>query len=157
MRAHRYLPLLLAVGAGLLLGTAFLDLLPEAVLMARSTGQPPKIVLATAWAAFLGFLVIESISDAIGRLQHRRTAIRKTLGRISGGPPNPSQLPRWHGDWRGLFRLQGGWAHSSCGIVAHDIGDGMNTVLLCTAGEKPGLWDSAFLAADALAPFSEAC
>jgi len=113
VRAHRYLPLLLAVGAGLLLGTAFLDLLPEAVLMARSTGQPPKIVLATAWAAFLGFLVIESISDAIGRLQHRKTAIRKTLGRISGGPPNPSQLPRWHGDWRGLFRLQGGWAHSS--------------------------------------------
>jgi len=45
----------------------------------------------------------------------------------------------------------------ACGILAHDIGDGMNTVLLCTAGEKPGLWDSAFLAADALAPFSEAC
>lgn len=29
----------------------------------------------------------------------------------------------------------------------------MNTVLLSTAGEKPGPWDFAFLAADALAPF----
>jgi zinc and cadmium transporter len=41
----------------------------------------------------------------------------------------------------------------ACGIVAHDIGDGMNTVLLSTAGEKPGPWDVAFLVADALAPF----
>jgi len=152
VRAHRYLPLLLAVGAGLLLGTAFLDLLPEAVLMARSTGQPPNMVLAIALAAFLAFLVIESISDGIGRLQDRK-ATRKTLGRISGG------LLILHSFRDGMVI---GAAYSAsraagltvaCGIVAHDIGDGMNTVLLCTAGERPGLWDFGFLAADALAPF----
>jgi len=153
VRAHRYLPLLLAVGAGLLLGTAFLDLLPEAVLMARSTGQPPSAVLATALAAFLVFLAIESVSDGIGRLQHHKTATRKTLGRISGG------LLILHSFRDGMVI---GAAYSAskaagltvaCGIVAHDLGDGMNTVLLCTAGEKPGLWDFAFLVADALAPF----
>jgi zinc transporter ZupT len=41
----------------------------------------------------------------------------------------------------------------ACGIVVHDIGDGMNTVLLSTAGEKPEHWDRAFLVADAIAPF----
>jgi hypothetical protein len=50
LRAQRYLPLLLAVGAGLLLGTAFLDRLPDAMLMARRTGQLPSTVLAIALA-----------------------------------------------------------------------------------------------------------
>ncbi|MGB8769364.1 MAG: zinc permease [Candidatus Korobacteraceae bacterium] len=153
LRARRYLPLLLAVGAGLLLGTAFLDLLPEAMLMARSTGQHPGKVLAITLAAFLGFLAIESISDGIGRLKNQRAATRKTLGRVSGG------LLILHSFRDGMVI---GAAYSAsravgltvaCGIVAHDIGDGMNTVLLSTAGEKPGPWDFAFLAADALAPF----
>jgi zinc and cadmium transporter len=39
------------------------------------------------------------------------------------------------------------------GIAAHDFGDGMNTVLLTTAGEKPRAADYWFLAGDALAPF----
>jgi zinc and cadmium transporter len=153
LRAQRYLPLLLAVGAGLLLGTAFLDLLPEAMLMARATGQSPGRVLAISLAAFLGFLSIESVSDGVGRLKNHRAATRKTLGRISGG------LLILHSFRDGMVI---GAAYSTsravgltvaCGIVAHDIGDGMNTVLLCTAGEKPGPWDIAFLAADALAPF----
>ena len=153
LRGQRYLPLLLAVGAGLLLGTAFLDLLPEAMLMARSTGQPPSKVLAFALAAFLGFLSIESFSNGIGRLKNRRAATRKTLGRVSGG------LLILHSFRDGMVI---GAAYSAsrvagltvaCGIVAHDIGDGMNTVLLSTAGENPGPWDIAFLVADAIAPF----
>jgi len=153
LRAQRYLPLLLAVGAGLLLGTAFLDLLPEAMLMARSTGQSPGRVLAIALAAFLGFLSIESLSDGIGRLKNQRSATRKTLGRVSGG------LLILHSFRDGMVI---GAAYSAsrtvgltvaCGIVAHDIGDGMNTVLLSTSGEKAGPWDFVFLAADALAPF----
>jgi zinc and cadmium transporter len=153
LRAQRYLPLLLAVGAGLLLGTAFLDLLPEAMLMARSTGQPPRKVLTITLAAFLGFLAIESISDGTGRRKDQRAATRKTLGRVSGG------LLILHSFRDGMVI---GAAYSAsrtvgltvaCGIVAHDIGDGMNTVLLSTAGEKPGSYDYAFLIADALAPF----
>jgi len=153
LRGQRYLPLLLAVGAGLLLGTAFLELLPEAMLMARSTGQPPSKVLASALAAFLGFLSIESFSNGIGRLKNRRAATRKILGRVSGG------LLILHSFRDGMVI---GAAYSAsrvagltvaCGIVAHDIGDGMNTVLLSTAGENPGPWDIAFLVADAIAPF----
>jgi zinc and cadmium transporter len=152
LRSQRYLPLLLAVGAGLLLGTAFLDLLPEALLMARSIGQSPSEVLTIALAAFLGFLSIESFSDGVGRLKNKRAVTRKTLGRVSGG------LLILHSFRDGMVI---GAAYSAShaigltvafGIVAHDIGDGMNTVLLSTAGEKPGSWDFAFLIADALAP-----
>jgi zinc and cadmium transporter len=152
LRSQRYLPLLLAVGAGLLLGTAFLDLLPEAMLMARSAKESPARVFAIALAAFLGFLCIESLSNGIGRFNHHRAATRKTLGRVSGG------LLILHSFRDGMVI---GAAYSAShaigltvafGIVAHDVGDGMNTVLLSTAGEKPGSWDIAFLMADALAP-----
>ena len=153
LRAQRYLPLLLAVGAGLLLGAAFLDLLPEAMLLTRSTGQSSSKVLAIALAAFLGFLSIESLCNGVRRIGNQRAATRKTLGRISGG------LLILHSFRDGMVI---GAAYSASraagltvafGIVAHDIGDGMNTVLLSTAGEKPGPWDVAFLLADALAPF----
>ena len=40
----------------------------------------------------------------------------------------------------------------ACGIAAHDLGDGMNTILLTTRGQKPTWQAYAYLAADALAP-----
>ena len=40
----------------------------------------------------------------------------------------------------------------ACGIAAHDLGDGMNTILLTTRGQKPTWHAYAFLLADALAP-----
>jgi zinc and cadmium transporter len=153
LRSQRYLPLLLAVGTGLLLGTAFLDLLPQALLMARPSGQSPGEVLTIVLAAFLAFLFIERVSDGIGRLKNQRATTRKTLGRVSGG------LLIFHSFRDGMVI---GAAYSASpaagltvafGIVAHDIGDRMNTMLLSTAGEKPGSWDVAFLIADALAPF----
>jgi len=40
------------------------------------------------------------------------------------------------------------------GVVAHDICDGSNTILLATGAEKPGWTDYGFLALDALAPIA---
>lgn len=109
--------------------------------------------LAAALIAFLGFLLLESIGDGISRSQRDKSTTRKTLGRIGGG------MIILHSFRDGMVI---GPAYSASnaagvtvafGIVAHDIGDGMNTVLLCAAGESPRLWDYAFLAADALAPF----
>jgi zinc transporter ZupT len=40
------------------------------------------------------------------------------------------------------------------GITAHDLGDGMNTVILTTGGAKARGTDYLFLLADALAPFA---
>jgi hypothetical protein len=38
------------------------------------------------------------------------------------------------------------------GIVAHDLADGLNTMLLVTHGERPGRSEYFFLLADAFAP-----
>jgi zinc transporter ZupT len=40
------------------------------------------------------------------------------------------------------------------GVVAHDICDGLNTILLATGAEKPGWTDYGFLALDAVAPIA---
>ncbi|MFZ0631793.1 MAG: hypothetical protein WA399_13240 [Acidobacteriaceae bacterium] len=40
------------------------------------------------------------------------------------------------------------------GVVAHDVCDGLNTILLATGAEKPGWTDYGFLALDALAPIA---
>ena len=40
------------------------------------------------------------------------------------------------------------------GIAAHDLGDGMNTVILTTGGEPAMLSDYLFLAADSIAPLA---
>ncbi len=151
LRARRYLTLLTALGAGLLLGTAFLDLLPEALTLARSTGQTPQHVLAIALLAFLAFLTLDAL---FGHLEHRHrhSGIRKALGRVSGA------LLILHSFRDGLVI---GAAYSASrsaglivalGIIAHDVGDGMNTVILSTAGEAPRRFDYLFLLADALAP-----
>jgi zinc transporter ZupT len=153
LRMRRYLPPLLAVGAGLLLGTAFLDLLPEAMSLAATAKISPGTILAATLAAFLTFLTIEGICSGIGHFRRQASTTRKALGRISGS------LLILHSLRDGMVI---GAAYSishaagvtvALGIVAHDLGDGMNTVLLSTAGEKPRRWDYAFLAADALAPF----
>ena len=39
------------------------------------------------------------------------------------------------------------------GIAAHDIGDGMNTIILSTGGARARALDYLFLALDAIAPF----
>jgi hypothetical protein len=40
------------------------------------------------------------------------------------------------------------------GAIAHDICDGMNTILLATGGRRPRRSDYGFLALDALAPIA---
>ncbi len=151
LRARRYLSLLTALGAGLLLGTAFLDLLPEALTLARTTGQTPHRVLSIALLAFLSFLVLDTFFSHLER-RHHRLGMRRTLSRVSGA------LLILHSFRDGLVI---GAAYSASrsaglivalGIVAHDFGDGMNTVILSTAGEPPQLFDYLFLLADALAP-----
>lgn len=151
LRGRRFLPLLMAVGAGLLLGTAFLDLMPEALSMARSTNQRPAVVLGLALLSFLSFLLIDTILDRIGRGRDE-PVIRKTLGRVSGGLLILHSLRDGMVIGAAYSASRSAGSVVAFGIVAHDIGDGMNTVLLCTAGDNARLWDYLFLVGDAVAP-----
>jgi zinc transporter ZupT len=151
LRARRYLWLLIALGAGLLLGTASLDLMPEALELSRTVGERAAFVWAVAGGGFAFFWVLDGLLSrwAKGR---KEPGIRKALGRVSGS------LLILHSFRDGMVI---GAAYSASrsaglvvalGIVAHDVGDGINTVILSTAGERAQTWDYAFLLADALAP-----
>lgn len=150
IQAAKYRAALVAVGAGLLLGAAFLDLLPEAVGLGEAGGLKPEIVLGLALLFFLVFSVIETWLDG---WRERTGSGKQTIGRVGGG------LLIFH-SFRDGMAIGAAFAAShtagyavATGIAAHDFGDGMNTVLLTTAGEKPKAADYWFLGADAVAPF----
>ena len=84
LRLRGSLTLLVALGAGLLLGAAFLDLLPEAIVIGPANGVSTTTVLALTLLSFLLFL---SIQIAIARIAARYKdagASRRVLGQLGG-------------------------------------------------------------------------
>jgi zinc transporter ZupT len=153
IRAARFRMALVAVGAGLLLGAAFLDLLPEAVELGADAGMKAGAVLGLTLLFFLAFSVLETWLDGWKDRSEDSGESRRTIGKVGGG------LLIFH-SFRDGMAIGAAFAAShtagyavALGIAAHDFGDGMNTVLLTTAGEKPRRSDYWFLAADAVAPF----
>ncbi len=154
LRLRRWLPLLMAVGAGLLLGAAFLDLLPEALEMGSGSGFSAVQVLGLSLLSFLLFHGVESGLDAWGeRLQNARQGRR--IARRTG-----ALMLIFHSFRDGMaigvaYSASHGAGYAvAVGIAAHDLGDGLNTVILSTDGERPTRTDYLFLFADALAPFA---
>jgi zinc transporter ZupT len=153
LRGARFRSALVAAGAGLLLGAAFLDLLPEALGLGSASGMNAAAVLGWTLAFFLGFSALEIGLDGWKARQEDSYAGRRTIGRVGGG------LLIFH-SFRDGMAIGAAFAAShvagyavACGIAAHDFGDGMNTVLLTTGGEKARRADYWFLIADAVAPF----
>jgi zinc and cadmium transporter len=152
VRFRRSLALLIALGAGLLLGAAFLDLLPAAIVLGDGAGVSAANTLGIALVSFLVCLGLGNALDALSGRWETAASARKTVGRIGGG------MLIFHSFRDGMaIGLAYAASHPAgyamaVGIAAHDLGDGMNTVLLTTGGEAAGRADYAFLAADALAP-----
>ena len=134
IRFRRFRPVLVAVGAGLLLGAAFLDLLPEAVTLGTQNGLSVADVLGLTLLFFLLFTALEA---SIAHLSHGHHNPRR-FGRIGGA------LLIFH-SFRDGMAIGAAFAAShaagyavAIGIAAHDFGDGMNTVLLTTAAASAG-------------------
>ena len=153
VRFRRFLPVLTAAGAGLLLAAAFLDLLPEGLELGTAVQMSASLVLGLTLLFFLVFVGVESLLDAraAGAAGARE---RQTIGRFAGG------MMIFH-SFRDGMAIGAAFAAShaagyavTLGIAAHDLGDGMNTVLLTTGGRRARRADYLFLAADALAPFA---
>lgn len=149
LRFRRSLAFLIALGAGLLLGAAFLDLLPEAIELGGSSGMSPAKVLALTLGSFLVFLILQTGLDTMTGPE-----ASQTLGRVSGA------MLIFHSLRDGMaIGLSYAASHTAgyavaAGIVAHDLADGMNTVILTTRGKKATMASYLFLAADALAPLA---
>ena len=153
LRLDRFRPLLVATGAGLLLGAAFLDLLPEAITLGSAAGWQVANLLGVTLLFFLFFTALETLLEQWSNSRAGRLAGSRAAGRLAGG------LLIFH-SFRDGMAIGAAFAASppagyavAVGIAAHDFGDGMNTVILTTQGHKAGSADYVFLALDALAPF----
>lgn len=153
LRVRFSLGLLIAFSTGLLLGAALLDLLPEAVSLERAGGRGAVNVFALVLFSFLAFLLLQNLfATWTARLNLKSSP--RTWGRIGGG------MLIAHSFRDGMaIGLSYAASHPAgyivaAGIAAHDIGDGVNTVLLSTRGERPERIDYLLLAADSLAPLA---
>lgn len=154
LRYRRWTHMLLAAGAGILLGAAFLDLLPEALTLGAQAHLTAADVLGATLGSFLLFFVIDMALGALvspEALDSERPRSR-TSGRIA------ATMLILH-SFRDGMAIGASYAAApvagyavAAGIGAHDLGDGLNTVLLTTRGGRAGAVDYLFLAADALAP-----
>ncbi len=150
VRLRRWLPLLVALGAGLLLGAAFLDLLPEALILNASSGRSGTSVLGIVLLSFLVFFALQGSLEAVAE---RWQISGSAMGQVGGA------LLIFHSLRDGMaIGLSYAASHTAgyavaAGIAAHDLGDGMNTILLTTRGKQARPADYLFLAGDAAAPF----
>lgn len=153
LRLRSTLALLIAFSTGLLLGATFLDLLPEALVLQSAGGGRAVYIFALALLSFLAFLLAQALL---------RTALER-FGRYSSGQTwgRIGSLMLIAHSFRDGVAIGVSYAAShpagyiiASGIAAHDIGDGVNTILLSTRGREPGRTDYLLLAADAIAPLA---
>src|SRR5436305_2977936 len=151
--ARRSIHLLMGLGAGVLLGAVFCDLLPEALSVAQEQEWDFRVVLGIVLGGFLLFYLVErllvlhscpegdctnEVHQRIGRLGSVGLIVHSTL---DGAAIGAASLINWR---TGLL--------VALAVIAHDMSDGLNTILLVTHGDEPQRRDYLFLAIDALAP-----
>jgi ZIP family zinc transporter len=148
---QRRVSVLMAFGAGVLIGAAFLDLLPSALTAAAVSGSARVLVFPiAAFGGLLIFYASEAAAHSASRKGESRTGGK--AGKISAA----FLIVHSSLDGTAIFAastvsLQMGLI-VGLGVVAHDVCDGLNTILLATGGRRPGRSDYGFLAIDALAP-----
>ncbi len=145
LRLGRHLQLLLGLTAGIVIGVALFDLLPEAMTVALGVHDMRTILAATA-CGFAAYLVIDRLAPPRGA----RGMLRAHLG-----PATLTLHSFFDGMGIGLaFQVStavGGMI--AFAVLAHDLSDGVNTVSLCLAGSRrkdAPRW----LAANAIAPLA---
>jgi zinc transporter, ZIP family len=153
VRGQKRVHLLFGIGAGMLLGATFFDLLPESIEAAQTHGWNAREMLLVLVAGFLGFYLAERVlilhscaEDDCSNEAHRRFGRLSSIGLIAhstldGAAIGAATLVGWH---QGLL--------VALAIIAHDSSDGLNTMMLVTRGEKALRGDFVFLGLDALAP-----
>lgn len=152
---RRYLALVMGAAAGLLFGSALIDLLPDAVGLVAARGGGG--ILSVALAASAGFLLFRFAEKA----GHDSTAGEAGRGARAFGAVAALGLTV-HSFMDGMA-IGTAFEHSAAlgtlvgiAVVAHDFGDGVSTVGV-VLGSRAGLGSSlGWLLADAVAPFAGA-
>lgn len=129
LRLQQRIVLVLGITAGVVLGVAVFDLVPEAMELARGYWSPRALVAFVAVG--LGFYML--LDRAIGRAAWLPASWRTHLG-----PATLTLHSLMDGMGIGIaFQIdaEAGWL-VALAVLTHDLADGVNTVSLCLAARS---------------------
>src|SRR5512132_3897119 len=155
-RYRRYLLYIMAFSAGMLVGVAFLDLVPEFVDLAREQAIDIRLLMAVLILGFTAIFLLEKLTIIHSEKQHDAPGHHHHVGLV--GAIGLS----FHSFLDGLAIGVGFQAGASVGfvvllaVVAHDFADGLNTVTFMLATRNSNWRTGALLVVDALAPVAGA-
>src|ERR1044072_1116190 len=139
--ARHRIHLLMGLGAGVLLGAVFFDLLPESLMIAAQQGWSFRFLLAIVVTGCLIFYLVErllilhacpegectnEVHQHVGRISSLGLIVHSTL---DGAAIGAASLVNWR---TGLL--------VALAVIAHDMSDGLNTILLVTHGVASGFF-----------------
>lgn len=152
---HRLL-FIMAFSSGMVIGVAFLDLLPEVAQTAQSEGLDMRKLMIALICGFVAIFLLEKLTIIHSEKQHDAPGHHHHVGVV--GAIGLS----FHSFLDGLAIGVGFQAGTKVGfvvllaVVAHDFADGLNTVTFMLASRnKPGR-TVALLLVDAIAPVAGA-
>lgn len=155
-RYQRYLLYIMAFSAGLLVGVAFLDLVPEIVEIAQRVGLDVRALMLAVVAGFVGIFLLEKMTIIHSEKQHDAPGHHHHVGLV--GALGLS----FHSFLDGLAIGVGFQAGTEVGFVilmavlAHDFADGLNTVTFMLATRNSAWRTATLLVINALAPIAGA-
>src|SRR5881394_2901294 len=155
-RYRKYLLYIMAFSAGLLIGVAFLDLIPEIAEVAYAQNVDIRHLMITLICGFVAIFLLEKLTIIHSEKQHDAPGHTHQVGLV--GAIGLS----FHSFLDGLAIGVGFKAGTSVGVivllavVAHDFADGLNTVTFMLATRNSPLRTGALLVVDAVAPVAGA-
>src|SRR5215212_1261704 len=155
-RYQRYLLYIMAFSAGLLIGVAFLDLVPEVVETAHHYELDVRVLMLTLIGGFVAIFLLEKMTIIHGEKQHDAPGHHHHVG--LAGAIGLS----FHSFLDGLAIGVGFQAGTQVGfvvllaVIAHDFADGLNTVTFMLATRNSRWRTAMLLVVNALAPVAGA-
>ena len=155
-RYQRYLHAIMAFSAGLLIGVAFLDLIPELFEIAAANSLDVRSLMLTVIGGFVAIFLLEKLTIIHSEKAHDTPGHHHHVG--LAGAIGLS----FHSFLDGLAIGVGFQAGKEVGflvllaVLAHDFADGLNTVTFMLATRNSRWRTIALLVVDALAPVAGA-
>lgn len=149
---QRYILYIMALSAGLVIGIAFLDLIPEVADAAQREHIDMRLLMLTLLCGFVSIFLLEKLTIIHSEKQHDAPGHHHHVG--LAGAIGLS----FHSFLDGLAIGVGFKAGASVGVlvlvavVAHDFADGLNTVTFMLATKNEPSKTIALLIVDAIAP-----